>query len=58
MFPKDSFIEIADLAENGIYYSLFEVEFGWDGCQFCAFVRHDWYRKYWDLPLGLAFHMD
>ncbi len=55
---KDSLIEIADLAENGIYHSKFEGEFGWYDKQFCAFVRHDWYRKYWDLPLGLPFHMD
>lgn len=56
--PSDSVIEIADLADNGIYHSKFEGEFGWDDKQFCAFVRHVWYRKYWDLPLGLPFHMD
>lgn len=55
--PEDSLIEIADL-ENGIYHSKFEGEFGWNNGVFCAFVRHDWYRKYWNLPLGLPFHMD
>ncbi|WP_338869873.1 restriction endonuclease [Spirosoma sp. SC4-14] len=56
--PKDSLIEVSDLADNGIYHSRFEGEFGWENEIFCAFVRHDWYRKYWDLPLGLPFHMD
>lgn len=56
--PLDSLVEIADLGEDGIYHSRFEGEFGWNNGVFCAFVRHDWYRKYWDLPLGLPFHMD
>jgi hypothetical protein len=56
--PKDSLIEVSDIDTNGIYHSKFEGEFGWEDKQFCAFVRHDWYRKYWDLPLGLPFHMD
>ena len=56
--PSDSLIEIADLDTTGIYQSKFEGEFGWDKKQFCAFVRQDWYRKYWDLPLGLSYHMD
>lgn len=56
--PSDKFIEIADVAEDGVFHMKFEGEFGWNGELFCAFVRHDWYRKYWDFPLGLAFHMD
>jgi len=56
--PPDSVVEIADIGANGIYHSKFEGEFGWDNGVFCAFARHDWYRKYWDLPLGLPFHMD
>lgn len=56
--PLDSLVEIADLGEDGIYHSQFEGEFGWNNGVFCAFARHDWYRKYWDLPLGLPFHMD
>lgn len=56
--PLDSLVEIADLGEDGIYHSRFEGEFGWNNGVFCAFARHDWYRKYWDLPLGLPFHMD
>ena len=51
-------VEIADIAEDGISHMRFEGEFGWKGDFFCAFVRHDWYRKYWDFPLGLAYHMD
>lgn len=54
----DNFIEIADVGEDGVYHMKFEGEFGWNGESFCAFVRQDWYRKYWDFPLGLAFHMD
>lgn len=54
----DNFIEIADIGEDGVYHMKFEGEFGWNGESFCAFVRQDWYRKYWDFPLGLAFHMD
>jgi hypothetical protein len=56
--PTDSFVEIADLDKDGIYHIKFEGEFGWCNGVFCAFVRLDWYRKYWDLPLGLPFHMD
>ncbi len=56
--PWGSSIEIADLVENGVYHRKFEGEFGWNNNKFCAFVSHDWYRKYWDLPLSLAFHMD
>lgn len=56
--PKGVLIEIANVGEDGIYYSKFEGEFGWEEGHFCANVRNDWYRKYWDLPLGLAFHMD
>jgi len=56
--PKGSVIEFSDIDDKGIYHSKFEGEFGWDKNQFFAFVRHDWYRKYWDLPLGLPFHMD
>lgn len=56
--PSDKYIEIADVAEDGVFHLKFEGKFGWNGELFCAFVRHDWYRKYWDFPLGLAFHMD
>lgn len=56
--PIDCVVEIADLTEDGIYHSKFEGEFGWDDKLFKAFVRQDWYRKYWDLPLGLPYHMD
>jgi 5S rRNA maturation endonuclease (ribonuclease M5) len=56
--PKDAMVEIADLGKGGVYHSKFEGEFGWSNGAFCAFVRNDWYRKYWDLPLGLAYHMD
>lgn len=56
--PPDNLIEIADVTDDGIFHMKFEGEFGWNGKLFCAFIRHDWYRKYWDLPLGLAFHMD
>ncbi|MDC2215919.1 conserved hypothetical protein [uncultured Dysgonomonas sp.] len=56
--PLGNFIEIADIGEDDVYHMKFDGEFGWSGESFCAFVRHDWYRKYWDFPLGLAFHMD
>jgi len=56
--PKGSLIEVADVDNKGNYHTPFEGEFGWEDTKFCAFVRHDWYRKYWDLPLGLPFHMD
>lgn len=56
--PKECVVEIADRLENGIYQSFLEGEFGWEDNHFCAFIRHDWYRKYWDFPLGVPFHMD
>jgi hypothetical protein len=57
--PIGRFVEIADMDKEEKYHIIkFEGEFGWNDDIFCAFVRHDWYRKYWDLPLGLLFHMD
>jgi len=56
--PNNKFVEIADLGIDGTYHFDFEGEFGWNDEFFCAFVRQNWYRKYWDFPLGLPFHMD
>ncbi len=56
--PYNSFVEIADLVEKSIYQSKFEGKFTWNNGVFCAYIQHDWHRKYWDLPLGLPFHMD
>lgn len=58
IIPKDHLVEIADMQDRNVYYQHFEGTFGWRDESFCAFVSHDWYRKYWDYPLGLAFHMD
>jgi hypothetical protein len=58
VIPPDCLVEVADMQERNVYYKHFEGTFGWRDNIFCAFVSHDWYRKYWDYPLELAFHMD
>ncbi len=58
----NTYIEIASILKNDdgteMYVPSFEGGFGWYEGSFCAFVRHDWYRKYWDYALGLSYHMD
>lgn len=51
-------IEISDVSEKGHYFVEFEGRFGFKANTFCAFVQLDWYRKYWDYPMGLTYHMD
>lgn len=58
----NTYIEVVSILrdDNGtdVHIPFLEGEFGWADDTFCAFVRHDWYRKYWDYPLGLSYHMD
>jgi hypothetical protein len=55
---KQSEIEISDVNEKGYYLVEFEGRFGFREDSFCAFVQLDWYRKFWDYPMGLMYHMD
>lgn len=54
-------IEIANILKNDdgteMCVPSFEGEFGWYDGSFCAFVSHDWHRKYWDYPLELSYYM-
>jgi len=51
-------IEISDQNEKGYYLIDFEGRFGFKDKVFCAFVQLDWYRKFWNGPMGLVYHMD
>jgi hypothetical protein len=51
-------IEISDQNEEGHYLVEFEGRFGFKDENLCAFVQLDWYRKFWDYPMGLMYHMD
>ena len=56
--PKDCEIEISDKNSEGHFLIEFEGRFGFVDDKICAFVQLDWYRKYWDFPMGLMYHMD
>lgn len=51
-------IEVSDQNDDGYFLLEFEGRFGFKNDIFCAFVQLDWYRKYWDNPMGLMYHMD
>jgi hypothetical protein len=51
-------ISISDQNDKGYYLMEFEGHFGFKENNLCAFVQLDWYRKYWDNPMGLMYHMD
>ena len=59
---SNTYIKVASILrdDNGaeLHVPFLKGEFGWSDDSFYAFVRHDWYRKYWDFPLGLSYHMD
>jgi hypothetical protein len=55
---KDCEIEISDVNSVGHFLIEFEGRFGFVNDKLCAFVQLDWYRKYWDYPMGLMYHMD
>ena len=55
---KNCEIEISDQNEEGHYLIEFEGRFGFEEDILCAFVQLDWYRKFWDYPMGLMYHMD
>lgn len=56
--PKDVTIEISTLGKDNIHYVDLEGTIGWQDDKFCIFMSHDWYRKWWNSPLGLPYHMD
>ncbi len=55
---KDCEIEISDKNSEGHFLIEFEGRFGFIDENICAFVQLDWYRKFWDFPMGLMYHMD
>tara|TARA_B100000929_G_C15229032_1_gene325564 strand:+ start:295 stop:564 length:270 start_codon:yes stop_codon:yes gene_type:complete len=54
---KNCEIEISDVNSEGHFLIEFEGRFGFVDDELCAFVQLDWYRKYWDYPIGLMYHM-
>lgn len=55
---RDCEIEISDVNSEGHFLIEFEGRFGFVDDKLSAFVQLDWYRKYWDYPMGLMYHMD
>lgn len=55
---ENSDIQVCDQNEEGHYLVEFEGYFGYENGIFCAFAQLNWYRKYWEYPMGLMYHMD
>lgn len=55
---ENSDIQVCDQNEEGHYLVEFEGYFGYKNGLFCAFAQLNWYRKYWENPMGLMYHMD
>ena len=56
--PDDVEIEISELDGNGIRNIELEGSFRKQNGKLHLHMAHDWYRKWWTAPLGLAYHMD
>ena len=56
--PEDVEIEICELDGNGIRNIELEGTFKKQNGKLYLQMAHDWYRKWWTAPLGLAYHMD
>lgn len=55
---ENSNIQVCDQSDEGYYLVEFEGYFGYRNGKFCAFAQLNWYRKYWEHPMGLMYHMD
>jgi hypothetical protein len=56
--PEDVGIEISELDEKGIRHIELEGSFKKQNGKLYLHMAHDWYRKWWTAPLGMAHHMD
>jgi len=56
--PEDIEIEICEIDGQGIRIIELEGTFRKQNGRLYLHMAHDWYRKYWTVPLGLAHHMD
>lgn len=56
--PEDVEIEISELDEKGIRHIELEGSFKKQSGKLYLHMAHDWYRKWWTAPLGMAHHMD
>lgn len=56
--PEDVEIEISDLDGKGIRIIQLEGTFRRQNRKLHLHMAHDWYRKWWTAPLGMAYHMD
>lgn len=56
--PENVEIEISELDEKGIRYIELEGSFRKQNGKLYLHMAHDWYRKWWTEPLGMAHHMD
>ncbi len=56
--PDKSLLEVSTVSDDNIYRIELEGVIGRDGDNAVIFMSHNWYRKYWDAPLGMAYHMD
>ena len=56
--PEDVEIEISELDDKGIRNIELEGTFRKQNGKLYLHMAHDWYRKWWTEPLGMAHHMD
>lgn len=56
--PKNVEIEISELDEKGIRHIELEGSFRKQNGKLYLHMAHDWHRKWWTEPLGMAHHMD
>lgn len=56
--PENIEIEICELDGQGVRMIELEGTFRKQNGKLYLHMAHDWYRKYWTAPLGLAHHMD
>jgi hypothetical protein len=56
--PEDVEIEISEIDEKGIRHIELEGSFKKQNGKLYLHMAHDWYRKWWTAPLGMAHHMD
>ncbi len=56
--PEDVEFEICELDEKGIRHIELEGTFRKRNGKLYLNMAHDWYRKWWTAPLGMAYHLD
>ena len=56
--PENCLVEVSRLSKDNYFLIELEGTIARKGQEAFIYMSHDWYRKYWDYPLGMAFHMD